>query len=822
MSNTRLYIDNQEVTTDQSSLDVTLSYSIESIVPGEVQGAHSKRTVKLPATKENIQLFEYIAEPGSNTETAYKFLPARLQTGGLPILNGKARLQSVDVRATSNGFEPVEFKVGLFGNNADWLADVGNLLIRDLGWGNVTVSVAEVEENRDPLANEYAWILVKWQDWQRDNSVTHTEFTPAIFAWQILEKAFGSQGYQLISPFKSDPFNRLVIPTPKNLDAGYLRDNVNMRASVANPSSVSLGDVTGEFQISFTDETTDPNFDFGGNYTSGVYTVPLTALYDIIVELNFNMVAQSADPGSPTTLILEWRVNGFVAAVYQFVADDYDWNNTLVFNDVVLFELIQDLNEGDTVELYLKYDNVSNLVISSLTGYQSAEAEKDEFNLAEVYELSAFIPSSWYVRDLIKDLTFILNLAWETDVAGGKVYTYPKDDYYLTYRGDGSGAITTSAFPGFFQDTNLYDLSIRELQGGELEIIDGYKRNTILAYATDDATTEAEEQRRGVNIYSGGYQFPEDRFENGIEFLYTNFFAKTIQINDIEITAASATAQFGVQIALIYGDDYNTTIDAKPDYYLAPRLLYYAGRRDGLDGRINLYYESSSATSAFDHPAAFVTNYIDPSAADFSLSFADESTNYLQVVPGLFRTMYMQEFKRREIGKRYTTKAKWNISDVVGLTFRDKCAIGSNRFILQNLDYNPNSTGLSKTVILYDQRPNITDLEKIINTATVAGSNPQPGTATGSGSGLVGGGGGDKVNIYLSRTEFLNSQTNVLVLGMDSGITKVPAAAIKVEQNGQGLLFSQYSISGVTVTIDATTHYDGANYVVFVNGVTKG
>jgi len=821
MSNTRLYIDGQEVTTDQSSLDVTLSYSIESIVPGEIQGAHSKRTVKLPATKENIQLFEYIAEPGANPDTAYKYLPVRLQTAGVPILNGKARLQSIDLKSTTNGFEPTEFKVGLFGNNADWAADVGNQLVRSLGWGQVTVSVSEVEENRVPLDNEYAWILMKWQEWQREDSVTHTEFTPALFIWQILEKAFSLQGYQLISPFKSDPFNRLVVPVPKNLDADYLRDNINLRASEAMPSSVSLGDVTGEFQIYFTDETTDPNFDFGGNYTGGVYTVPLTALYDITANLNFNLLAQSADPGQPTLLTLEWRVNGFVASVYQFVSDTYDWNNTLLFNDLVLFDFIDDLTEGDTVELYLKYDNVSNLVIFSLTGFQTAEAEKDSFNLEEVYELSAFIPSAWYVRDVIKDLTFIFNLAWETDVAGGKVYTYPKDDYYLTYRANASGAITTGAFSGFFQDTNLYDLSVREVLDGELDIIDGYKRNTILAYATDDATTESEEKRRGVNIYSGGYQFPEDRFENGIDFLYTNFFAKCIQINDDPITASSA--MYGVQLPLVYGDDYNTTIDAKPNYYLAPRLLYYAGRRGGLDGRVNMYYEATSGTSAIDYPAAFVTNYIDPSAGDWSLSFSDESTNYLQVVPGLFRTMYMQEFKRREIGKRYTMKADWSLTDVVNLSFRRKTSVGASRFILQNLEYNPNSTNFSKTVILYDQRPNVTDLDKIVNTASVAGANPQPGTVTGSGSGVVGAGGaGDKVNIYLSQTEFLNSYTNVLILDMASGITKVPVAAIKVEQNGQGLLFSQYSISGVTVTIDTTTHYDGANYVVFVNGVTKG
>lgn len=816
MSNTRLYIAGEEVTTDQSSLDVTLSYSIESIIPGEVQGAYSKRTVKLPATKENIQLFEYIAEPGANPTTAYKFLPARLQTSGLPILNGKAKLAQVSTRAMPNGFEATEFKVGLFGNNADWMADVGNQLIRTLGWGQITISVAEIEDNRDPTTNDFAWIIVKWQDWEREDSITHTEFTPALFVWKILERAFNLQGYQLISPFTSDPFNRLVIPVPKNLDADYLRDVVNLRASEPSPATSTPGDVTGDILITFTDETTDPNFDFGNNYTGGTYTVPITALYNVILEMNVTAQGTRVDTEQPANIAIGIYLNGAPVYSQSFEADP----GNLSFNQPFVVDYIADLVEGDEIQVYLSYFNLTALTIT-LSGFMSIEAEKESFNLEEVYDLSAFIPSSWYVADLIRDLTFIFNLAWETDVAGGKVYTYPKDDYYLTYRADGSGAITTTPFSGFFQDSNLYDLSVREVEGGEMELIDGYKQNTILAYQTDDPTTEAEELRRGVNIYSGGYEFPQDRFENGIEFLYTNFFAKTIQINDDAITSSGAT--YGVQIPLLYGDDYNTTIDAKPNYYIAPRLLYYAGRRGGLDGSVNIYYETSSASSAFDFPAAFVTNYVDPSAGDWSLSFSDEATNYLQVVPGLFRTMYIQEFKRREVGKRYTMRTKWSLSDIVNLTFRRKAGIGSSRFILQNLDYNPNSTGLSKTVILYDQRPNVTDLDKIVNTASVAGANAQPGTVTGSGSGLVGAGsGGTNVNIYQSRTEFLLSQTNVLVLPGNSGITAVNPNNVKVYQNGQLLLYSQYSISGATVTISTDTHWNDSNYVVEVNSVTKG
>ena len=41
-------------------------------------------------------------------------------------------------------------------------------------------------------------------------------------------------------------------------------------------------------------------------------------------------------------------------------------------------------------------------------------------------------------------------------------------------------------------------------------------------------------------------------------------------------------------------------------------------------------------------------------------------------------------------------------------------------------------------------------------------------------------------------------------------------ASIHVYQNGQKLIDSQYSITApATITIDANTHYDGSNYIVF-------
>jgi hypothetical protein len=219
-----------------------------------------------------------------------------------------------------------------------------------------------------------------------------------------------------------------------------------------------------------------------------------------------------------------------------------------------------------------------------------------------------------------------------------------------------------------------------------------------------------------------------------------------------------------------------------------------------------------------------MVNYNDPSGGDFNLSFSDEVTNYTNVMQGIFKTFHLQTYKRIELGKVYTTFAKIKPKDITQLSFRRKGIIGSSNFIIQNIEYNPKSNSPAKTVLLYDEKPNVNDLTKVSNTITLAGSTPQSGTVTGSGSGLVGANGAT-VNIQLSYTPFLSSNTNVLILSANSGITQVSNtnANVLVFQNGQKLIPTiQYIISGSTVGINVNTHYDGANYEVVVNGVTKG
>ena len=75
---------------------------------------------------------------------------------------------------------------------------------------------------------------------------------------------------------------------------------------------------------------------------------------------------------------------------------------------------------------------------------------------------------------------------------------------------------------------------------------------------------------------------------------------------------------------------------------------------------------------------------------------------------------------------------------------------------------------------------------------------------------------GSAVSIF--NQEFLATSSNVLTWTQNNGTLPVINlnASVHVYQNGQKLIESQYVITApATITIDANTHYDGSNYIVF-------
>ena len=715
-----IYIGGQSVDVDVSRLNLSIEYSIEETDLGKVRGAHSKRALSLPATAVNNEIAESAHDPASVTTSAGTLQAARIEVNGLPILAGKAQLTNVDLIRRGSGLRAGAYKYAFYGSNADWFQDLGDLRVRDLGWTDITLNTSAVEALYTP-ADETCFTVIKWAEWYQSSAVRHVDHTPALFVSAILDKAFTSIGYSFNSIFNSDPWNRLIIPVPLNLDGEYAESSVNIRVESSAAQTIAAPTTTAtETIINHDKESPAPNKDPGDRYNevghtySQSFKAPVKGLYRISLTVNLIDFLESG-PGFPDdqTVYLGFK------------------NGTSTFNFTKIYDSTVSQSGGigphsitwaGTLEADAEiraFIETQTSTISSdpfnITSVFVVDFEKDEWFLGDPVAWQNIIPLTWTVPNLIKDLTKIFNLKWETDVQAGTVNAWPADYYYLTYRADATGASTTSAYDGFFYRASASDMSqLWDVsKGGELEIITNQKRDFVLDWASDDPTTEAIQTARGVSLYSARYRFPAGRFPEGEKRTRTEFFAKVLHLPASDIYSSSSS-DFIPQIPIIYPENYLNTSAAEPEYDTAPRLLYYAGRRGGYDGYINLYDTGTSATSAYDFPAAFMVNFNDPSGVDVSLSFCDEVTNSGNSVIGLLTRFHAQSLKRIEVGKMFEYHLFWNEIDLAALSFRYRVQIDGDKYILQTIDgYNPLSNTSTKTKLLLDAVPTEDDLSKI-------------------------------------------------------------------------------------------------------------
>ena len=801
----KLYIDNKEAEVLQDAQRISFTYSVDSAQPGGVGGSFAKRSLTLPGTKLNHAIYENIDQAAAVVSKANKLLPARAEVNGVPILAGKAQLSKATLTKNTLGFKASGYEVSFVGNNADWFQQIGGLLVRDLQWDNFTLSAVnyQTQTDSDPLLSQGCFILVKWKPWQVAGRVNYTELTPALFLRQILIKAFQSIGYKFNSVFDEDPFSRLCVPVPLAVDGDYLKNFVNIRAGRASFQATKTGGYE-EFYIALTDDSTEPNFDGGGNYntSTGEYTVPLSALYSIrfsFIQL-FNY-----DPNNDSINIM---VNGSAVAG-QFIENA----------GIIQLEYIGNLVVGDVVKILWTAQDIGSPDLINIEDLELIiEAEKEEWEFGEQLQYKYIIPGTWMVKDFIKDITQIFNLAWETDVLSQTITARPRDRHTVTYRANGDGAVTTSTREGFYLKTSPVNLDTRVdlSRGAEMQLQSDRVQDYVLAWGTGDETARALELRTAGSLYSARYRFPADRFPAGAEWLYTNVFAKTIHLNDTDISSGG----LAVQIPLIYGKDYAKEPDAEPDYTVNPKLLYFAGRRGGSDGYIRIYDPSTSATSALALPAAWQVNYNDPSAADWSLSFADEVTNYGGTVRGLFKSLHLHQARRWEEGRKYVVFANWNEGDISELSFRRPVAMNQDRFLLEKIDgYAPLSQSPTKTELILDVIPAQSDAAKVSGPVLLEGATPGGLTTLGSITGVIGGA-GQATRVVRYRMQLLDHQVNTIDLPSVSGAVGLPDPylAIVVNQNGK-ILFPEleWTISGLTITVDANTHFAGSNYYITVH-----
>lgn len=674
---------------DADGLPIALSFQIDDPDnPGAISGAYSKRNLTLPADKKTVGIFGAWEDGSDNKAGAANRKAARIDADGVSVFRGFAQLEEVPAVGDTYRRKAESYKVALIGNNAGWFAKLQSILIRDVVRGYVTgqdftEAWAATKTNATPGTDKYGLFLARVKDWSSTSGVKYTDHSFFAFVVPMITEAFRLAGYKVASEFfataEAKRYIHILSARPFPEDYGrkfeaYVEDANNPQAlpNVIGGGSPALIKITG----------TAVEDDMFGRYdpATGFYTVAFSGHYTLTwggKAENFYIVLDNAlglvvgstlTPGSPLA-------------------------TQSVF-----------LTAGQQIGLF-------GAGGAGATAGRSIFGIKPAFEFGENYtiDLGIFTDGSWTAADMLLGFGAAFNLQFDTNVDAYTVRIEPADSYIT------GGAITQGYYTSTREDfTRKIDLK----KTASYKAINSVREKYRLQWLTDSADTNADdlERQSDMKLYDARYPFPDGRFAEGETVQEVKYWAKTVMYRANEIRHSTSVV---VPILPLLQTAKLNERDSNDDLILItkaevtePRILYFAGRRAGLDGYVKL----SGAGAAYDFPAAWFVNYSDQTGASPSLSFATEPTDIGEPVPGLMSRFHLQSIARKQVGRMAEEWVMWKALDIVNLNFRTKILINGATYILKRVDgYRPGNNGSVKTLLEFDTAPETARVSTIEN-----------------------------------------------------------------------------------------------------------
>ena len=670
---------------DRDGFPLSFSMSIDAAEnPSKVTGNFSKRVVSFPGDGETGLFFQEWINSSRINPTAASRLPCRVDVDGITVFSGIAQLEDATGIGYGGGRRLSEHRVSLVGNNAAWFSDLQFSRIKDLGLlpvHELSGTYVGAHDNADPDTETHGYFLARGRDWESASNVRLYELTPFLFIRPILVEAFRLIGYKFESDFfDTNLGSRLILPVPfRELGSEFVARYEVAQRDAAN-TIVSLGGGIWHYKL----QGNEVDYDIEDNYdpTTGEFTAPFSGKY---------LVETCVVYGFGPPAIFGVQINGVTQSpiLGVILVNRFGW----VYQNTYFLEA------GDTVRLVTNRGDITDGAHMVIT---------PSFNWEEgtTVSLEHYGNPEWVVSDMILGLTHAFGLVWDTDFDAQTVRAEPRDRYRVSYRNPD----TIEYHDGFYKQTDRDDRTtdIDLQEEATYRALNDPKEEHRMAYKADstDPNLDAQDDGATMRTFDGLYRFPPGRFQRGRTDYENRFFAATLHFFDIEVRHDSSA--FTAQMPLLRSEKIGTaTTDPTADF--EPRLLYFAGRRGGIDGYVNL-----EDFGQYDPPTAFMVNYNDPDGYDPCLSFGSETLLNGTVVPGLIQTFHLQHMKRLEAGKQVEEWMRWTEAEIIDLSFRRKILIDDQLYLLQKLDgYKPVSTGPIKTLLLADAVPEPEDLDKI-------------------------------------------------------------------------------------------------------------
>jgi hypothetical protein len=224
----RLFVEGIEADT-LGDIDVEFTFSVADVSDIERRNTSYSKTLTLPSTAKNQQLFgnifdisvsnDYIVGDvniGQNFNPA-KQAQAQIFLDNVKIFDGVLRMMKINSKSGD-----IVYEVNMFGRLRDILHELGDKTLADLDfddydhlWNRANIEGSWSRTDWVDGASNYVYPLVDY-GYSTDGNVTFpiTNFKPAVFISEILKRIFAEANFQVTAPiFSSVYFRKLLLIT---------------------------------------------------------------------------------------------------------------------------------------------------------------------------------------------------------------------------------------------------------------------------------------------------------------------------------------------------------------------------------------------------------------------------------------------------------------------------------------------------------------------------------------------------------------------------------------------------------------------------------
>jgi hypothetical protein len=685
----RLFVEGFEADT-LGDIDVEFTFSVADISDIERRNTSFSKTLTLPSTSRNQQLFGNIFDisvsndiiPGANIGQNFnpaKQAKAQIFLDNVKIFDGVLRMSKIN-----NKEGEILYEVNMFGRLRDILDALGDLTLADLDFDDYdhTYNQANIEASWSRTewvegAQNYVYPLVDY-GYSTDNGVTYPlkNFKPAVFVTEILNRIFEEAEFVITAPiFESFFFRKLILLTAeKNITREVLnlldqRTNLLIQNVTSTPSFSQLLTFNSVSAPSFTISNGGTKFTY--NKTQGLNTglnfnvsLSLTSLetftknqWTIIVLKNGSQILSESELVTIVPLGGTYTYNFAISGGITLALGDYF---EIRLTGTAVGGLGYNANIQNTVTIApggaLKIGSSIPVAVDVVEG--------------DTMKINYTMPKSMKQRDFLKSIISMYNLYITQDRLQTNVLEIiPYNEFFKAFKNE---ALDWSEKLDYSQEISITPLS--ELSAKEYRLM-----------FDDDS-----------DYWSQSYK---TKFNKG----YGE--SRTITPNDFILDTKSVKVVFappvmreevaGRIMVHLYKVENNVKI---PDNF-KPRIVFFAPQTP-CPTSWKIQYASGLVTYNSYPYAGHINSTIDP-VFDQLFSYPDEVYFSVGSYPentNLYTTYYDQLIS--SIGDRNSRLLEGYFyltpTDISNLDFRKIIKVGNHFYQLQKVDkYNPIANGLS-------------------------------------------------------------------------------------------------------------------------------